>query len=97
MDTQGTASTDSSNANVALGLSGAAVLLLVVAMFVATDGNDWLWPLAALLGGIGAFLGWRAGRPKLQGKALAAVVAGGLVFLYIVGWIVWAAATGNFD
>ena len=97
MDTQATASTDSSNANVALGLSAAAALLFVVAMVVATDGNDWLWPLAGLLGGVGAFTGWRAGRPKPQGKALLAVVMGGIVFLFILGWIVWAMATGNFD
>ena len=97
MDTRETASADSSNANVALGLSAVAALLFVIAMVVANDGNDWLWPLAGVLGGIGAFLGWRVGGPKLQGKALLAVVMGGIVFLFLLGWIVWAAATGNFE
>ena len=97
MQTQGAASADSSSANVALGISAVAALLFVIAMVVANDGNDWLWPVAGVLGGVGAFLGWRAGRPKLQGKAMLAVVMGGIVFLVILGWIVWAAATGNFE
>lgn len=97
MSSQGTSSAgaDASRANVAVGLAGAAVVVFVIAMIVAQDDNDWLWPLAGVLGGVGAFTGWRAGRPRPQGKALAAVVLGGLVFLFILGWIIWAASTGN--
>jgi len=88
---------DTSRANVAVGLAGAAALAFVIAMIVAEDdSNEWLWPLAGLLGAAGAFAGWRAGRPRPQGKALVAVVLGGIVFLFILGWIIWAAATGNF-
>lgn len=98
MQPQGTSSvgTGASRANVAVGLAGSAVVVFVIAMIVAQDGNDWLWPLAGVLGGTGAFAGWRASGPRPQGKALVAVVLGGLVFLFIVGWIIWAASTGNF-
>ena len=98
MEQRGTtpAGTASPSTNLALGLAGAAVLVFVIAMVVATDGNDWLWPLAGLLGASGAVAGWRADRPRPQGKALLAVVMGGLVFLIILGWIIWAASTGNF-
>ncbi|HWL37794.1 MAG TPA: hypothetical protein VNQ77_16520 [Frankiaceae bacterium] len=98
MQPQGTSSVgaDTSRANVAVGLAGAAVIVFVIAIIVAQEGNDWLWPLAGILGGAGAFTGWRASRPRPQGKALVAVVLGGLVFLVILGWIIWAASTGNF-
>lgn len=86
-----------SRTNFALGVAVMAVALWVVAMLVAQEENDWLWPLAGLVGGAGAILGWIAGKPRPRGKALAAIVLGGLVFAMIVGWIVWAAATGNFD
>ncbi len=86
-----------SRTNFALGVAVMAVVLWVVAMLVAQEENDWLWPLAGLVGGAGAILGWIAGKPRPRGKALAAIVLGGLVFAMIVGWIVWAAATGNFD
>lgn len=97
MQPQGTSSVgaDASRANVAVGLAGAAAILFVTAMIVAQEGNDWLWPLAGVLGGAGAFAGWRASPSRPQGKALVAVVLGGLVFLFILGWIVWAASTGN--
>ena len=87
---------NASRVNVALGVSVAAVVLWVVAMIVAQEGNEWLWPLSGVVGAIGAVLGWTAGSPR-KGKAMAAIVLGGLVFLAIVGWIIWAAATGNFD
>lgn len=87
-----------SNANVALGLALLSVLLYVVALAVA--GNDdskygWLWPVAGVVGAAAAFAGWRAGAPRPRGKALAALVLGGLVFLTIVLWVVVAAFTGN--
>ena len=39
--------------------------------------------------------GLDGGRPRPRGNALIAIVLGGLVFLAILGWIVWAAATGK--
>ena len=90
------ATENASRANIALGVSVAAVVLWVVAMIVAQEENGWMWPLAGVVGAIGAVLGWTAGKPR-TGKAMAAIVLGGLVFLAIVGWIIWAAATGNFD
>ena len=86
----------SSRANLALGLSGLAVVLFVIAMIVAQEDNSWLWPVAGLLGGIGAVMGWTADRPRPQGKNLAGVIIGGLVFAAILGWVIWAATTGNF-
>ena len=86
----------SSRANTALAVSGLAAVLFVVAMIVAQETNGWMWPLAGLLGGVGAVMGLMAGKPR-AGKALAAIVLGALVFAAIVGWIIWAAATGNFD
>jgi hypothetical protein len=85
-----------SRAKTALGIAGLAVVLYVVAMVVAQEENGWLWPVAGLVGGAAAVMGWVAGKPRPQGKALAAVVLGGLVFVTILGWTIWAAASGNF-
>ncbi len=93
----GTTTDSGSRANVALGVSALAVIVWVVAMIVAQEDNDWMWPLAGLLGGVGAVMGWMAGKPRPRSKALAAIVLGGIVFAMILGWIIWAAATGNFD
>ena len=84
-----------SKATTALAVSAVAVALYIVAMIVAQDSNEWLWPLSGVVGLVGAVMGWNAGKPRPQGKNLAAVVLGGLVFLTVLGWIVWAAATGN--
>ena len=87
-----------SRVNVALGLAVLAVLLYVVSVVVAGDDDSaygWLWPVTAVVGGIAAVLGWRAGSPRPRGKALTATVLGGLVFAFIVGWIVVAAITGD--
>jgi len=87
-----------SSANVALGLALLSALLYVVALSVAGDDESdygWLWPVAAVVGGAAAFAGWRAGSPRPHGKALAALLLGGLVFLSIVGWVVVAAFTGD--
>ncbi len=88
--------TKSSRANISLGLAGLAVVLYVIAMMLSEDDSGWLWPVAGLAGGAAAVMGWLAGRPRPSGKALAAIVLGGLVFVTIVGWSVWAASTGNF-
>ena len=93
---QGRATTDTtSRANVALGVAALGVLLYVIAIVLDDADGEWLWPLAALVGGVGAVMGWLAGRPRPHGRALAAVILGALVFLAIVGWIIVAAATGN--
>jgi hypothetical protein len=94
---QGTSTDTTSRANLALGVSALAVVLWIVAMIVAQETNGWLWPLSGLVGAAGAITGWTAGKPRPSGKSLAAVILGGLVFAAILGWIVWAAATGNLD
>ena len=96
---QDTSSVDtaSSRATTAVAVSGLALVIYVVAMVMGdADAPEWLWPLAGLLGLVGAVLGWMAGKPRPAGKAMAAVVVGGLVFVTILGWTIWAAATGNF-
>lgn len=95
--TQATGTDATSRANTALGVAIAAFVLYVIAMIVAQQDHGWLWPLSGLLGAAGAILGWTAGKPKPRGRALAAVIVGGLVFAVILAWIIWAAATGNFD
>jgi hypothetical protein len=82
-------------ANLAFGLAVVAVVLYVLAMIVAQEENGWLWPVAGLLGGAAAVTGWMAGKPRPRGKALAAVVMGGLVFIVILVWTIVAAATGD--
>ena len=91
----GVATDTPSKATTALAVSGVAVVLYIVAMIVAQDSNEWLWPLSGVVGLVGAVMGWAAGKPRPQGRALAAVVLGGLVFLTVLGWIIWAMATGN--
>ena len=89
------ATTDDSRANMALGIAVLALVLYLVAMFVAGETNDWLWPLTGVVGGAAAVMGWTSGKPRPRGKSLAAVILGGLIFLSIIGWIVVAMATGN--
>ena len=81
--------------NAALGLAGVAVALFVVAVIFAQEGNDWLWPLAGVVGAIAAISGWSADRPRPRGRALIAVVVGGLIFALIAGWVIVGAITGN--
>lgn len=85
------------NAAVALGISAVALVVYIIAMLMGDDAApEWLWPVAGILGLVGAVMGWMAGKPRPAGKAMAAVVLGGLVFVVILGWIIWAMATGNF-
>ena len=85
--------TASQRTNTALVVSTLAVVLYVVAMLLDENGGyGWLWPVAGLAGGAGAVMGWQSGH---RGRALLAVVLGGLVFLSIVGWIVVAAISGE--
>lgn len=95
--TQTTGPDTTSRANTALGIAVGGFVLYVIAMIVAQEDHGWLWPLSGLLGAAGAITGWMAGKPKPRGRALAAVIVGGLVFAVILAWIIWAAATGNFD
>ena len=88
---------DSPQANAALGVAGLGIILYVLAIFIAEERNEWLWPLALVLGAAGAIMGWMAGRPRPQGRALAAVVAGGLICALTLLWAVVAAITGNWD
>lgn len=64
-------------------------------MIVAQDGNDWLWPLTGVVGAAAALTGWSAGRPRPRGRALAAVVLGGLLFTVILVWGVVGGITGT--
>lgn len=49
--------TTKSRADMALGLAVLAVVLYVVASIVAQEDNDWLWPVAGLVGGGAAVAG----------------------------------------
>ena len=83
-------------ANIALALAGVAVALYIVAMIVAQDEkNDWLWPLAGVVGAAAAITGWSAGRPRPRGRALVAVVIGGLLFAVILAWAIVAGISGD--
>lgn len=86
---------ESPRAHAALGVAGLAVVLFVVALVVAQEGNDWLWPLTGLVGLVAALLGWQAGRPRPRGRALIATVVGGLLFVLVAGWAIVGAFTGN--
>lgn len=84
-----------SRADIALGTAVVAVALYVVAMLAAEDDNGWLWPVAGVVGAVAAIQGWQVGRSRPHGRALAAIVLGGLVFLTILAWVVVAAFTGD--
>ncbi len=82
--------------NAALALAGVAVALFVVAVILDDQGGtDWLWPLAGVVGAVAAISGWSADRPRPRGRALIAVVVGGLIFALIAGWVIVGAITGN--
>ena len=90
VETRGTAGSP----EVAVAVSGLAIAVLVMFAAVGVDGPVWL--LVAVLGAVGAWLGWRTrGGARPEGKSLVAVVLGGLAVLSVIAWIVVAAATGN--
>jgi hypothetical protein len=62
---------DSPQANAALGIAALAVVLFVLALVIAQEGNDWLWPVAGVVGAAGAVMGWTAGWPRPRGRSLA--------------------------
>lgn len=76
--------TGSSNANLALGLAVAALLLLVVFAVAGVDGPLWL--IVGVLGLGAAIVGWRAGGGRPQGLTLAATIAGALIALTVIVW-----------
>ena len=80
-----------SRTTMALGISVLAVVIFIAAMLFAQERNDWLWPLAGVVGGIGAIMGWMAGR---KGQAMVALVLGALVFLAVFGWWLVEALSG---
>ena len=85
---------DGSRASTALGVAIAAAVVWVVLAVVDHDGPAWL--LVLVLGGVAAALGWRAGggaRPA--GRALAAVIIGGLAFTAVAVWIIVALISGD--
>ena len=90
---------DSPQATPALGISALAVVLFIVALVLEQTGNEveWLWPVAGVLGAVGAIMGWAAGRPRPRGRPLAAAVAGGLIFAVVLAWLIVALITGNLD
>jgi peptidoglycan/LPS O-acetylase OafA/YrhL len=86
---------ESPRVNAALGIAAVAVALFIVAIVVAQEGNDWLWPLTGVVGAVAAITGWSAHRPRPRGRALIAVVVGGLLFALVAGWGIVGAITGN--
>lgn len=83
-----------STANTALAVAVAAAALWIGLAAADADGPAWLGVL--VLGGIGAYLGWRSGggsRPA--GRGLAALVIGGIAFAAVVLWMIVAAISGD--
>ena len=88
----GTTTGSTANAALAVAIAAAAVWIGLAAGGV--DGPIWLAVL--VLGGIGAYLGWRSGggsRPA--GRGLAALVIGGIAFTAVVLYIIVGAITGE--
>lgn len=82
--------------NAALALAGLGVVLFVVAIVVTQDDqNDWLWPLTGAVGAVAAVMGWGSGRPRPRGQALSAIIIGGLLLAFIVGWVIVAGLQGE--
>ena len=93
---RGAARDQAPRANIALALAGVAVALYIVAVIVAQEEkNEWLWPLTGVVGAAAAITGWSAGRPRPRGRALAALVIGGLVFTVILVWVIVAGISGD--
>jgi hypothetical protein len=76
---------DASQANVAVGLAAATLVVWVILGIAQAESAIWL--VVAALGAVTAFFGWRAGAgSRPTGRALAAVVVGVLAFLTVIGW-----------
>ena len=72
-----------SRANLAAALAAAAVV--VWAVLIAVDADGPIWIVLGVLALAAAITGWRAGAGGLpRGRALAALVVGGLLFVMFV-------------
>ncbi len=72
-----------SRANLAAGLAVAAVV--VWAVLIAIDADGPIWIVLGVLALSAAVTGWRAGGGAMpRGRALAALVVGGLLFIMFV-------------
>ena len=93
-----TGTPEASRANTALAVAVVAAVFYVAAMIFASGDDEGaagvLWPLSGLTGAAAAYLAWKAGAPRRRGRALAAFILGGLLFLLILGWVVVAALAG---
>ena len=77
----------SSRANLAAGLAVAAVVVWLALMAADADGPIWL--LQGVLALAAAVTGWMAGAGSMpKGRALAALVVGGLLFIMFVGFTI---------
>jgi len=78
---------DSSRANLAAGLAIAAVV--VWAALIAVDADGPVWIVQGVLALAAAVTGWRAGGGTVpRGRALAAFIVGGLLFVMFVGFTI---------
>ena len=76
-----------SRANLAAGLAAAAVVVWLALMAADADGPIWI--LQGALALAAAIAGWRAGNGAMpHGRALVALVVGGLLFLMFVGFTI---------
>ena len=73
--------------NLAAGLAVAAVV--VWAVLTAVDADGPIWIVLGVLALAAAITGWRAGSGRMpRGRALAALVVGGLLFIIFVGFTI---------
>jgi len=81
------ATAEPSRANLALGLAITGVVVWIA--LIATDHDGPLWLLQPVLGAAAAITGWRAGGGGApRGRALVAVVVGGLLFAMFAAFII---------
>ncbi len=74
-------------ANLAAGLAAAAVV--VWAVLVAVDADGPIWIVEGVLALAAAVTGWRAGGGAMpRGRALAALIVGGLLFALFVAFTI---------
>jgi hypothetical protein len=76
-----------SRANLAAAL--ALVAVVVWAVLIAVDADGPIWIAVGVLALAAAVTGWRAGAGAMpRGRALAALVVGGLLFVMFVGFTI---------
>lgn len=67
----------------------------MLSIIVAQEDNSWLWPVTGLVGLVAAVVAWTAEPGQPRGRALIAVIAGGVIFVLVFGWAIVGAITGN--